>query len=159
MPFYESVLIARQDVSAQQVESLSENLQEIVRNNGGTVAKTEYWGLRNLAFRIKKNRKGHYLLMHLDGPPEAVQEFERNARINEDVLRYLTVRVDALEEGPTVMMQTRTAREGSRRERGGRDRDRGERGGDDRPRDDRPRDDRPRDDRPSRDSRGGGEED
>ena len=154
MPFYESVLIARQDVSAQQVESLSENLQEIVRNNGGTVAKTEYWGLRNLAFRIKKNRKGHYLLMHLDGPPEAVQEFERNARINEDVLRYLTVRVDALEEGPTVMMQTRTAREGSRRERGGRDRDRGERGGDD-----RPRDDRPRDDRPSRDSRGGGEED
>lgn len=124
MPFYESIIIARQDVSGQQVEGLSENLQEIVRTNGGTVAKTEYWGLRNLAYRIKKNRKGHYLMMHLDGPPEAVRELERNARINEDILRYLTVRVDALEEGPSVMMQTRSAREGTRRERGGRDRDR-----------------------------------
>jgi len=124
MPLYESVVIARQDISAQQVESLSSSLQNILTENGGKVAKTEYWGLRSLAFRIKKNRKGHYLMLHLDAPPEAVREFERNARINEDVIRHLTVRVEALEEGPSAMMQSRSARDSGRRERGGRDRDR-----------------------------------
>jgi small subunit ribosomal protein S6 len=138
MPFYESVLIARQDISAQQVEGLTEALQNVVTENGGTVAKTEYWGLRNLAYRIKKNRKGHYLMLHLDAPAEAVKELERNARINEDVLRHLTIRVDNFEEGPSVMMQTRSARDSGRRDRG--DRDRGDRG--DRDRGDRDRGDR-----------------
>ncbi len=131
MPSYESVLIARQDISAQQVEGLSEALKTIVTENGGTVAKYEYWGLRNLAYRIKKNRKGHYVLMHLDAPAEAIAEYERNMRINEDVIRYMTIRIDETDEAPSVMMQTRAARDGQRRDRG-RDRDRGERGDRDR---------------------------
>jgi len=137
MPLYESVLIARQDISAQQVEGLSEALQNVVTENGGTVAKTEYWGLKNLAYRIKKNRKGHYLMLHLDAPAEAVKELERNARINEDVLRHLTIRVDGFEEGASAMMQSRSARDGGRRDRG--DRDRGDRDRGDRDRGDRDR--------------------
>ena len=125
MPFYENVFIARQDVSAGQVESLVGTFTGIVAEQGGKVAKTEYWGLKNLSFRVKKNRKGHYVLLNLDAPPKAVAELERNMRINEDVLRYLTVRVDALEEGPSIQMQARSAR----RERS-RDRDRGDRGHD-----------------------------
>ena len=131
MPLYESVMIARQDVSSQQVESLSEELQGIVQEHGGKIEKMEYWGLRNLAYRIKKNRKGHYFMMHLDAPPIAIQELERSAQINEDIIRHLSVRVDAFEEGPSIMMQTRSARDGARRDRG----DRGDRGG---PRERRP---------------------
>ena len=123
MPFYENVFIARQDVSAAQVEALAESFAGIVTQHGGTVTKREYWGLRNLAYRVKKNRKGHYMLFNLDAPPAAVNELERNMRINEDVLRYLTVRVEALEEGPSAVMQNRDRGE---RERG--DRDRGDRG-------------------------------
>ena len=125
MPLYESIMIARQDVSSQQVESLSEELQGIVQEHGGKIEKTEFWGLRNLAYRIKKNRKGHYFMMHLDAPPIAIQELERSAQINEDIIRHLSIRVDAFEEGPSIMMQTRSARDGARRDRG----DRGDRGG------------------------------
>lgn len=133
MPNYESVFITRPDISSQQVEGLTETLTGIIGEQGGTVVKSEYWGLRNLSYRIKKNRKGHYVLLHLEAPPNAVQEFERNMRINEDVLRYMTIKLDELPEGPTVMMQSRQAREerqrGRRDDRGGRghsgDRDRG----------------------------------
>ena len=115
MPLYENVFIARQELSTAQVEALTESFATIVRDNGGNVAKTEYWGLRNLAYRIKKNRKGHYVLFNLDTPADAVKELERNMRINEDMLRYLTVRVDELEEGPSIQMQSRGGREGGRR--------------------------------------------
>jgi small subunit ribosomal protein S6 len=117
MPFYENVFIARQDISPAQVEALADSFTAIVKERGGDIAKREYWGLRNLAYRMKKNRKGHYMLLNIDAPPAAVQEMERNMRLNEDVLRYQTVRVDALEAGPSVMMQRRE-------ERGDRDRDR-----------------------------------
>lgn len=112
MPFYENVFISRQDVSATQVEALTEQFATIVKDHGGEVTKREYWGLRNLAFRIKKNRKGHYVLMNISAPPAAIAEMERNMRINEDVLRHMTVRVEALEEGPSTMMQRRDEREG-----------------------------------------------
>src|ERR1700722_20809067 len=133
MPFYENVFIARQDVSSAQVEALAESFAGIVAQNGGTVTKREYWGLRNLAYRVKKNRKGHYMLLNLDAPPAAVAELERNMRINEDVLRYLTVRVEELEAGPSAVLQSRNRDERPRRdgERGGGplgDRDRGGRG-------------------------------
>jgi small subunit ribosomal protein S6 len=120
MPFYENVFIARQDISAAQVEALADSFTQIVAQQGGQVAKREYWGLRNLSYRIKKNRKGHYVLFNLDAPPGAVAELERNMRINEDVLRYLTVRVDALEEGPSAVMQNRGRGDERDRERGGR---------------------------------------
>ncbi len=120
MAYYESVFIARQDVSAAQVDGLADNFTKIIQEQGGKVAKKEYWGLRNLAFRIKKNRKGHYVLFNLDAPAAAVKEMERNMRINEDIIRILTVRVEALEEGPSAVMQSK-GREG--REGGGRFRD------------------------------------
>ena len=124
MPFYENVFISRQDVSATQVEALTEQFATIVKDHGGEVTKREYWGLRNLAFRIKKNRKGHYVLMNISAPPAAIAEMERNMRINEDVLRHMTVRVEALEEGPSTLMQRRDEREGRDGGReGGRDRD------------------------------------
>ena len=117
MSFYENVFIARQDVSCAQVETLTDTLANLVTEHGGKVTKREYWGLRNLSYRIKKNRKGHYVLLNLDAPPAAVNELERNMRINEDVLRYLTVRVEALEEGPSAMMQARSRGEERERER------------------------------------------
>ena len=129
MPLYESVFITRQDVPSGEVESLAETFAGIVGDNGGAVEKREYWGLRNLAYRIKKNRKGHYTMFHIDAPAAAVQEMERNMRISEDILRYLTIRVDAFEEGPSVIMQSRSARDdrprrdGPRRDRHGPARD------------------------------------
>ena len=128
MPFYENVFIARQDISAAQVEVLADTFTGIVAAQGGQVTKREYWGLRNLAYRIKKNRKGHYILFNLDAPPPAVNELERNMRINEDVLRYITVRVEALEEGPSAVMQNRGRGDERDRDRD-RDRDRGGRRG------------------------------
>lgn len=122
MPFYENIFIARQDISTAQVEALTETFANLVAENGGKIEKREYWGLRNLAYRMKKNRKGHYVLFNLEAPPNAVSELERNMRISEDVLRYLTVRVEALEEGPSVVMQSRGR--GDDRERRGDDRDR-----------------------------------
>jgi small subunit ribosomal protein S6 len=130
MPFYENVFIARQDISAAQVEALADSFTTLVTEQGGQVTKREYWGLRNISYRIKKNRKGHYVLLNLDAPPKAVNELERNMRINEDVIRYLTVRVDALEEGPSAVMQNRGRSE---------ERERGRRGYGDREREEAPR--------------------
>lgn len=120
MALYECVLIARQDISAAQAEQLSEQFAQIVRDNGGTVAKVEYWGLKTLTYKIKKNRKGHYTLFNLDTPSAAVLEMERNMGINEDVLRYMTVRVDELDANPSAMMQSRNERSdrGDRGDRG-----------------------------------------
>jgi small subunit ribosomal protein S6 len=124
MPFYENVFIARQDVTAAQVEALTEQFAGIVTAQGGTVTKREYWGLKSLSYRVRKNRKGHYTLLNIDAPAAAVIELERNLRLHEDVLRQLTVRVDALEEGPSAMLQSKGR---DRDDRGPRDRDRGDR--------------------------------
>ena len=97
MPFYENVFIARQDISASQVDALADAFTALVGEQGGQVTKREYWGLRNLAYRIKKNRKGHYVLLNINAPSKAVSELERQLKINEDVLRYLTVKVDAFD--------------------------------------------------------------
>ena len=105
MPFYENIFIARQDISTAQVEALTETFATLVAENGGKVEKREYWGLRNLSYRMKKNRKGHYVLFNLDAPSAAVIELERNMRINEDILRYMTVRVEELETGPSAMLR------------------------------------------------------
>jgi len=111
MPLYETVFIARQDIPAQEAEALVDRFSGIVTESGGSVARREYWGLRTLAYRIKKNRKGHYAMLHIDAPPDAVQEMERNMRLDEDVLRYLTIRTESLDENPSIIMQGRTARE------------------------------------------------
>ena len=133
MPLYESVFIVRQDVSAQHVEGLAERYSEMIKENGGEVAKTEYWGLKNLAYRVKKNRKGHYMMFNIDGPSAAIDEFERNMRLSEDVLRYMTIRVDELEEGPSAMMRNKGSRDEGRRDDRDRYRDRDrDRGGRDR---------------------------
>ena len=97
MAYYEHVLITRQDISPQQAEQLNEELKALIEAQGGHIAKIEYWGLRNLSYRIKKNRKGHYSLLAIDGPSAAVKEMERQLSINEDVLRYLTLRVEQLD--------------------------------------------------------------
>ncbi|MFD2649223.1 30S ribosomal protein S6 [Devosia albogilva] len=107
MALYEHIFLARQDVSQQQVEDLTAQLTEILAQGGGKVTKTEYWGLKSLSYRIRKNRKAHYSLLNLDAPAPAVAEMERQMRINEDILRFMTVRVDELEEGPSAMMQKR----------------------------------------------------
>jgi small subunit ribosomal protein S6 len=125
MPLYETVLIARNDVTQQQVEAIADEIGTELETDGGAVKKREYWGLRGLAYRIKKNRKGHYTLLNIDAPPAAVTEMERNMRISEDVLRLLTVRVDALEEAPSAMLRSRDERDRPRRgDRDDRDRDR-----------------------------------
>jgi small subunit ribosomal protein S6 len=105
MPLYEHVYLARQDASTQQVEELTAQFKGVVEQLGGKIAKVEYWGVKSLNFRIRKNRKAHFTLMNVDAPPAALAEVERLQRINEDVLRYLTVRVDELEEGPSAMMR------------------------------------------------------
>src|ERR1700756_351446 len=121
MPLYENVFIARQDISGAQVDALADTFTQLIADNGGEIKKREYWGLRNLAYRMRKNRKGHYVLLNLSAPSAAVAELERTMRINEDVIRYLTIRVDALEEGPSVVMQSRGGRD-DRQRRGDRDR-------------------------------------
>jgi small subunit ribosomal protein S6 len=140
MPHYEHVFLVRPDVSAQQVDQFVETYKTLIADRGGTIPKTEYWGLRNITYRINKNRKAHYTLMNITAPPAAVAEMERQMRLSEDVMRFLTVRVDELEEGPSAMMrrEARDERRGPRRE-GDRDRDR-DRG----PRRDGDRDRRPR---------------
>jgi len=147
MAFYECVLIARQDVSASQVESLIADYTKILEDNGGRVAGSEYWGLRTLAYRIKKNRKGHYQMLRIDAPAAAVHELERNMRLSDDVIRYMTVRVEEMEEGPSVVMQARNTRD----DRGPRG-DRGDRRGGGRFGGDGPRGDGPRGPRPPRDN-------
>ncbi|MDB5507207.1 MAG: hypothetical protein JWR75_1845 [Devosia sp.] len=119
MALYEHIVLARQDVSPQQVEEMNAALSEVLTSNGGKVTKTEYWGLKSLSYRIRKNRKAHYTLINIDAPPAAVAEMERQEGINEDILRFLTVRVDELEEGPSAMMQKRD-RDDDRGDRGGR---------------------------------------
>lgn len=104
MSFYEHVFIARQDLTPAQVDEVINRYAAIVEREGGKVTKRENWGLRNLAYRIQKNRKGYYVLFNLDAPADSVKELERTMRIDEDILRHLTVKVDALEEGPSVML-------------------------------------------------------
>ena len=111
MPLYETTFIARQDLPRQDVAKLAESMSAIVENGGGKVLKNEYWGLKSLSYRIAKNRKGHYTMLASDASPAAVKEMERNLAINEDVIRQLTVRVDALPEGPSAMMQQSRSRD------------------------------------------------
>ena len=133
MPLYEHVFLARQDVSSQQVEGLQETFRSLIEENGGSVAKTEYWGLKSLAYRIKKNRKAHYTLMNIDAPHEAVAEMERQMGLSTDVVRFLTIRIDEHEDGPSAMMRRsdRDERDGRRGPR--RDRDHGPRESNSRP--------------------------
>ncbi|MEZ5816575.1 MAG: 30S ribosomal protein S6 [Hyphomicrobiaceae bacterium] len=146
MPLYEHVFLARQDVSQTQVEALTKEFTDVIEELQGKVAKTEYWGLRSLAYKIKKNRKAHYTLLNIEAPPAAVAEMERRMGISTDILRFMTIRVDEHESEPSIQM-----RKSDREERGfGRDRG-GFRGGDRGPRPDRPpRDGGPRGDRPPR---------
>jgi small subunit ribosomal protein S6 len=131
MPLYEHVLLARQDISAQQVESLVEGFQGVITDAGGTIGKSEYWGLKSLAYKIKKNRKAHFTLFNIDAPHEAVAEMERQMRISSDVIRFMTIRVREHDNDPSPMMKRgdRDDRRGGRRDRdrGPRDRD-GDRG-------------------------------
>jgi small subunit ribosomal protein S6 len=147
MPLYEHVFLARQDVSAQQVEDLTTQLTGVIEQLGGKVTKLEQWGVKSLSYRVRKNRKAHFTFMNVDAPSAALAEIERQERLNEDVLRYLTIRVEEHEEGPSAMMR-KSDRDRDRDDRGGgfRDRDRGDRGGfRDRDRGDRgPRDRAPR---------------
>jgi small subunit ribosomal protein S6 len=138
MPLYEHVFLARQDVSGPQVDTLVEQFKGVIEQGGGSVAKIEPWGLKSLTYRIRKNRKAHFVLMNINAPAAAVAEMERLERLNEDVIRALTIKVETLEEGPSAMMQKRDRDD--RGERGGRFGDR-ERGGGrfgDRDRGDRP---------------------
>lgn len=107
MPLYEHIFMARQDVTPQQVDAMVEQYKGVIETNGGKVEKTENWGLKSLAYRIKKNRKAHFTLFNLEAPAAAVAEMERQMRINEDILRFMTVRVEELETEPSVMMQKR----------------------------------------------------
>jgi len=135
MPLYEHVFLARQDVTAQQVEELTARFKGVIEANGGSVGKTEYWGVKSLTYRINKNRKAHFTLLNITAPAAAIQELERQQRIDEDVLRILTLRVDEHEEGPSAMLQKRDREDrGERGERG----DRGFGGREDRPRRPRP---------------------
>ena len=108
MPLYESVFIARQDISSAQAEQLTTEFSEIITNMGGEIKNTEFWGLRSLSYKIKKNRKGHYVLLHMEAPAEAITEMERLMRLNEDVLRYITLRMEELPEGPSAIVLAKT---------------------------------------------------
>ena len=123
MALYEHVLIARQDISPQQAEQLNEDMKALIESLGGHIAKIEYWGLRNLTYRIKKNRKGHYSLMAIDAPAPAVKEMERQLSINEDVLRYMTVRVEELDLELSPVLARRDRDRSDRPERSDRPRD------------------------------------
>ncbi|WP_174285830.1 30S ribosomal protein S6 [Sphingomonas bacterium] len=146
MALYEHIFLARQDLAQAQVDALAEAATKIITDNRGKVVKSESWGLRSLAYKIAKNRKAHYVMLEIDAPGDVVAELERQTQINEDVIRYMTVKVDALEAGPTVMMRKQ---ERDRERRG--DREGGREGGDRGPRGDRDgrsdRGDRPRRDR------------
>jgi small subunit ribosomal protein S6 len=121
MALYEHVFLARQDVSAQQVEALAEQFKGVIESLGGKVEKTEYWGVKSVAYRIKKNRKAHFTLLNIDAPSAALNELERQEGLNEDILRFLTVRVEELEAGPSAMLRKRDDDDrGERGDRGGR---------------------------------------
>ena len=119
MALYEHLFLARQDVSAQQVDELVNTLKGIIEAGGGTVGRIENWGLKSLAYRINKNRKAHYALMNIDAPSDAVKEMERQMRFNEDILRFMTVKVDAHEDGPSAMLQKRDRDDRGRDDRRG----------------------------------------
>jgi small subunit ribosomal protein S6 len=126
MPLYEHTFLARQDVTAQQVTGLMNTYKAVIEELGGKVGKTEYWGLKSTAYKIKKNRRAHYAFFNIEAPHTAVLEMERQMRISTDILRFLTVRVEELDDKPSIMMRKQDDRE---RERGDRDRgDRGDRG-------------------------------
>ncbi|MGA3303366.1 MAG: 30S ribosomal protein S6 [Methylovirgula sp.] len=148
MSLYEHVYLARQDISAPQVDAMNEQFKTLIESFGGKIEKNEYWGVKSLAYRIKKNRKAHFTLFNLSAPPAAITEMERQMGLNEDILRFITIRVEELEQGPSAMMRKRD--DDDRGERGDRDRgDRGDRGGrgrGDRDRGDRGPPRRPRDD-------------
>ncbi|MGZ8300561.1 MAG: 30S ribosomal protein S6 [Rhodoplanes sp.] len=146
MPLYEHVYLARQDLSAQQIDELTGQFKGVIEQLGGSVQKVEYWGVKSLSYRMRKNRKAHFTLLNIDAPPAAVAEIERQERINEDVLRALTIRVDELEAGPSAMMR-KSDRDDRRDGRDGRD------GRDDRRGDDRRRDRFPREGRGPREER------
>jgi small subunit ribosomal protein S6 len=122
MALYEHVFLARQDLAQAQVDGLAETATKIIEDNGGKVVKTETWGLRSLAYRIAKNRKAHYVMLEFDAPTNVVLELERQTQINEDIIRYMTLRVDAHEPGPSAMMRRNESRERERAERGERPR-------------------------------------
>jgi len=127
MPLYEHVFLARQDVSQQQVEALTKEYSDVITEGGGKITKTEYWGLKGLAFKIKKNRKAHYSLLNIEAPSAAVAEMERRMGLSTDVIRFLTLRVEELETEPSIMMRKQDRDErGDRGDRGG---FRGDRGG------------------------------
>ena len=130
MRLYESVFIARQDVSAQHVEALTKDFSAIIENGGGKIHKHEYWGLRALAYRVKKNRKGHYVMLNLEADNDTLREYERIMGLNEDVLRFMNISIEEVEEGPSVMMQAQRAerapRGGERGDRESRDNARAE---------------------------------
>ena len=139
MPLYEHVFLARQDLAQAQVDAISENATKILTDHGGKVVKAETWGLKSLAYRIAKNRKAHYVMLEIDAPAAAVAELERQTGISEDIIRYMTIRVDAHEDGPSAMMRRSERSDRDRGERSDRG-DRGDRG----PRGERPdRGDRP----------------
>jgi small subunit ribosomal protein S6 len=121
MPLYEHIFMARQDVTSQQVEAMIDQYKGVIEENGGKVEKTEMWGIKSLAYRIKKNRKAHFTLFNLDAPAAAVAEMERQMRISEDILRFMTIRMEELETEPSVMMQKRDRDERKDRERRERD--------------------------------------
>ena len=127
MRLYESVFIARQDVSTQLVESLTKDFSAIIENGGGKIHKHEYWGLRALAYRVKKNRKGHYVMLNIEADNDTLREYERIMGLNEDILRFMNISIEEVEEGPSVMMQAQKAERSPRGERSDRG-DRGDRG-------------------------------
>ncbi|MEZ5828824.1 MAG: 30S ribosomal protein S6 [Hyphomicrobiales bacterium] len=159
MPLYEHVFLARQDISAQQAEGLLQTFRSLVEENGGTVGKTEYWGLKSLSYKIKKNRKAHYTLMNIDAPHTAIAELERQMGLSSDVIRFLTIKVDEHDTGPSAMMRRsdRDDRDG-RGDRGDRDGRRGPRRDRDRDRD-RDQSSHSRDDSDDSDDKSSGEED
>jgi small subunit ribosomal protein S6 len=128
MPLYEHVYLARQDITAQQADDMTAQYKNVIEQMGGKVTKTEYWGVKSLAYRIRKNRKAHFTLLNVDAPPAALAEIERQERLNEEVLRYLTVRVNTHEDGPSAMMRKADRDRDRDERRGERRRDREPRG-------------------------------
>ena len=124
MRLYESVFIARQDITSAQVETMADEFAEIITSAGGSIKKREYWGLRSLAYRIKKNRKGHYIMLNMETNSETLREYERVVGLNEDVLRFLNIRIEEVEEGPSIIMQSKNERPSRSPRESGREDDR-----------------------------------